>query len=172
MLRPVQLSPQAVMARLMASVPQVDANAPLGLPVAPAQNAAELNPIEPVIPMAVDDHEARGAHELVLGNADEDDIAAEDADDDEEPEILAAAAAATAAALAENENQDALAEADDSELLTDENVEAEADAIIAHEAMFAAAGTAENVHQRRNGARIARMPQYLRDYEYRRNPRR
>ena len=166
MLRPVQLSPQAVMTRIMASVPQVDVNAPLGLPDAPAQNAAELNPIEPVIPMAVDDHEARGAHERVLRIADE------DADDHEEPEILAAAAAATAAALAENENQDALAEADDSELLTDENVQAEADAIIAHETMFAAAGTGEHVHQRRIGARIARMPQFLRDYEFRRNPRR
>lgn len=167
MLRPVQLSPQAVMTRIMASVPQVDVNAPLGVPDTPAQNAAELNPIEPVIPMAVDDREPRAAHEPVLRIADQPD---EDADDHEEPEEIVDAAAA--ALTAENENQDALAEADDSELLTDENVQTEADAIIAHETMFAAVGTGEYVNQRRNGARISRMPEYLREYEYRRNARR
>jgi hypothetical protein len=160
MLRPVQLSPQAVMSRIIAPVPQVDANAPLGLPDAPAQDAAELIPIEPVIPMAVDDEQVRAAHaEPVLRIEDADE------DADEEPEILDAAAAA---ALAENENQDALAEAADSELLTDENVEAEAAAIIAHETMFAVAGTGEHVNQRRIGARVARMPAFLREYECRR----
>ena len=62
---------------------------------------------------------------------------------------------------------DALAEASDADLLTGVNVQLEADAVAIHEATFAAAGNGQNVEQRRVGARIARMPKRLQDFETR-----
>ena len=178
MLKPVRLSPHEVMTRILAPVPQVDQNAPLGLPdappQAPPQDDVELNPIAPIpialhliapipnavqgqhIPMAVDAHELDEAHEPAGLNI-----------DDEEP-IRHAAGSVAAAVLAEEESEHARAEASDSELLTAENVAAEADAIDEHENTFALPGTGQNVNQRRANARVARMPLYLQEFELRR----
>ena len=52
-------------------------------------------------------------------------------------------------------------------ILTTEFLFAEADAIALHEASFAAAGNGDHVELRRVGARIARMPPRLQDYETR-----
>ncbi len=108
MLRPVRLSPQTVMTRILAPVPQVDPNAPLGL-LEVLPDAPELHPIAHIpvavnpnvlipmavdgqhIPMAVDGQRipmAVDAHEPVLPI-------------DEEP-IPAAPGSAAAAVLAEN----------------------------------------------------------------------
>ena len=70
--------------------------------------------------------------------------------------------------LSEEEIANVQAEANDADLLSDANVEAEEDAIALHESSFAAAGTGESVGVRRSGARNARMPQMLQDYELRR----
>ena len=83
---------------------------------------------------------------------------------DEEPQVLDAAPAA----LSEEEIANVQAEANDADLLSDANVEAEEDAIALHESSFAAAGTGDSVGVRRSGARNARMPLMLQDYELRR----
>ena len=148
-----QLSPQAFLARLLARVPPLveDDENLLGHPDAPAQDDAALDPIEHM-PMAVDGLIRQQVNEPALPLV------------DEEPQVLDAAPAA----LSEEEIANVQAEASDADLLSDANVEAEEDAIALHESSFAAAGTGDSVGVRRSGARNARMPLMLQDYELRR----
>ena len=164
MLAPVLLLPQDFLGRIVARVDLPDdENAPLGLPDAPAQPVVVQNvAVLDLVMHQIDNIPIPGDGQQVAAHEQGGPIAGENPPpDDPLPDDAAPVG------LSEEEIADALAEASDADLLTDANVRAEADAIALHEALFAAAGSGERVERRRAGARIARMPARLQDYETR-----